>query len=60
MKMHEKIIGLFVSILLIVAGLSGRFVLIGTDSSELLVLLGVVLLIVDLYLIFTHNKDKSE
>ena len=59
MKMYEKIIGLIVSILLIIGGLSGSMVLRGTNSSELLVIVGVIFLIIDLYLIVTHNKDQS-
>jgi len=60
MKMYELILGLIVSIFLIIGGLSGAMVLRGTDSSELLIIVGVIFLIIDLYLIFTRNKDKKE
>jgi len=59
MRMYEKIIGLVISIGLIIAGLSGQYVLIGTGSSELLVIVGVILLIVDLYYIYIGIKNKE-
>jgi len=55
-----KIFGLIVSIGLIAGGLSGDLVLRGTNSSEALVVFGVVLLIVDIIALATHNKGNKK
>jgi|GEM_PF-263437 len=58
-SMGWKIFGLFVSIALIVGGLSGELVLRGTDSSEALVVVGVLFLIWDIVSIATHKKKPE-
>jgi len=60
MSLYEGIVGILISIGLIIAGLSGEFVLMGTNSSELLVIAGVILLILDLYYMFFYKKGESE
>jgi uncharacterized membrane protein YfcA len=57
--MGWKIFGLFVSIGLIIGGLSGQFVLRGTESSTALVVVGCLFLIWDIYSLATHNKKKQ-
>jgi Predicted membrane protein len=52
-----KIFGLFVSIGLIIGGASGELVLRGTESSEGLVIVGVLFLIGDIFALATHNKS---
>lgn len=58
--MWQKILGLFFSIFLIVGGASGELVLRGTNSSEALMVAGVIFLIWDIYSIATHKKDSEE
>ncbi|MDR2037646.1 MAG: DUF805 domain-containing protein [Bacteroidales bacterium] len=55
-----KIFGLFVSIFLIIGGLSGEMVLRGTDSSTALVVAGFVFLVLDIFAIATHKKQKAQ
>ena len=55
-----KIFGLFVSIFLIIGGLSGELVLRGTESSTALVVVGFLYLIWDIYAIATHKNQKTE
>ena len=57
--MAGRIIGLLISIALIIMGLSGQFVLKGTDSSIALVVAGVVFLIFDIIGIVRANKNKE-
>jgi hypothetical protein len=58
--MIGKIIGLLISIGLIIAGFSGEFVLVGTDSSTALIIAGVVFLIFDIVgIVRETNKDKD-
>ena len=57
--MVGKIFGLFVSVALIIMGLSGQFVLKGTDSSLALVIVGVLFLIFDIVGIVRSNKNKN-
>lgn len=59
-SMGWKIFGLFVSIFLILGGLSGQLVLRGTNSSEALVVVGFLFLIWDIYSIATHKKQPDE
>ena len=54
-----KIFGLFVSIGLIIGGLSGEWVLRGTESSSALVVVGFLFLIWDIYAIATHKKQQA-
>lgn len=54
--MFGKIIGILVGIALVLAGATGKFVLKGTDSSVLLIIAGIVLLIVDIVSLI-HDKD---
>lgn len=60
MRMYEKIIGLLVGIGFIIGGLSGRFVLAGTNSSELLIIAGVVIVVADLYYMFIYKEKEEE
>lgn len=53
--MFGRIIGILVSIGLIVAGLSGEYVLKGTESSVALVVVGVLFLVWE---IFGFMRDK--
>jgi len=55
-----KIFGLFVSIFLIIGGLSGELVLRGTESSGALVVVGFLFLAWDIYALATHKKQQSE
>ncbi len=57
--MIGRIIGLLISVGLIVAGLSGNFVLRGTDSSIALVIAGVVFLIFDIIGIIREKNNKG-
>ncbi|MBR1808800.1 MAG: hypothetical protein IJ776_05395 [Paludibacteraceae bacterium] len=57
--MAGRIFGLLISIALIIMGLSGQFVLKGTDSSIALVVAGVVFLIFDIIGIVRANKNKE-
>lgn len=59
-KMVGRIIGLIISIALIIAGLSGSFVLKGTNSSMALVVFGVVLLVFDIIGISRYKKKNVE
>ncbi|MBQ7711327.1 MAG: hypothetical protein IJT39_05815 [Bacteroidales bacterium] len=58
--MIGRIIGIIVSVGLIIAGLSGEFVLKGTDSSMALVIFGVVLLIYDVYKLLKEKKKEED
>ncbi|MDR1197723.1 MAG: hypothetical protein LBK94_01750 [Prevotellaceae bacterium] len=58
--MTWKIIQLLISIGLIIGGLSGEFVLRGTDSSGLLVVFGCIWLIYDIYSIYAYKKARSD
>lgn len=55
-----NIIGLIISIGLIIAGLSGSFVLRGTNSSTALVIAGVIFLIFDIYKIVKYTREKKD
>lgn len=57
--MAGRIFGLIISIGLIIAGLSGEFVLRGTDSGIALVIVGALYLIYDIYKIATYKKDDT-
>jgi len=54
-----KIIQLLFSIGLIIGGLSGNFVLRGTNSSAALVAFGVLWLVFDIIQIVTYNKETD-
>jgi hypothetical protein len=58
--MIGKIFGLLVSIGLIVGGATGNMVLRGTNSSEALMVAGVIFLIFDIYSIATHKKSAEK
>jgi len=58
-KLGWKIFGLFVSLFLIVGGLSGEFVLRGTESSTALVVVGFLFLIWDIFALATHKKQAK-
>jgi|GEM_PF-2540328 len=58
--MGWKIFGLCVSIMLIIAGFSGDYVLRGTESSTALIVVGFAFLAWDIYSIATHGKDKKK
>jgi len=57
--MAWKIIQLLLSIALIIGGLSGEFVLRGTNSSGLLVVFGFVWLIYDIYAIYKYQTART-
>ena len=59
-SMGWKVFGLFVSIFFIIGGASGSMVLRGTDSSQALVVVGVIYLIISIISIANHNKQKNE
>lgn len=59
-NMTGKIIGLFISIGLIIAGLSGEFVLKGTDSGIALVIAGLIYLIWDIISIVRYRNKQKE
>ena len=54
--MTGRIVGIIISIGLIIAGLSGSFVLKGTNSSIALVIVGVIWLVYDIFML---KKDKE-
>ncbi|MDR2967252.1 MAG: hypothetical protein LBU74_04830 [Methanobacteriaceae archaeon] len=54
---YQSIIGIIIGIGFIIGGLSGEYVLAGTNSPELLIIAGVVILIADLYYMFFYNKN---
>ncbi|MBQ9545907.1 MAG: hypothetical protein IJU90_01280 [Bacteroidales bacterium] len=54
--MISRIIGIIISIVLIIAGLSGSFVLKGTNSSIALVVVGAIWLAYDLFML---KKDRE-
>lgn len=59
--MIGRIIGLLISVGLIVLGLSGNFVLKGTDSSIALVIVGIVFLIFDIIgIVRANNEDENK
>ena len=58
--MAGKIFGLLISIGLIIAGLSGDFVLAGTNSSTALVIAGVIFLIIDIVGIVRASKNNAD
>jgi hypothetical protein len=57
--MAWRIIQLFISIFIIIGGLSGEYVLRGTESSGALVIFGIGWLIYDIYQIATYNKTPK-
>lgn len=58
--MVGRIIGILISLGLIIGGLSGEFVLRGTNSSIALVVAGVIFLIWDIYKIIKDRKNKDD
>lgn len=58
--MGGHIFGIIISLGLIFGGLSGQFVLRGTNSSTALVIAGVGFLIYDIYRLFSYQKTKAE
>ncbi len=57
--MVGRIIGLIISLALIIAGLSGSFVLKGTNSSTALVVIGLIFLIIDIIGIVRASKNNE-
>ena len=57
--MIGRIVGLLISIALIIMGLSGEYVLKGTESSTALVVVGVLFLIVDIIGIVRAKKNDD-
>ena len=55
-----KLFGLAASIFFIVGGLSGQYALKGTNSSEALVVVGVLFLLYNMFLIVTHESGEEE
>ena len=58
--MGGRIIGIIISIGLIIAGLSGNFVLRGTNSSTLLVVAGFLFLAWDIFGIIRDSKRNND
>ena len=56
--MIMNVFGIIVSIIFIIGGLGGYLVLRGTNSSELLVILGIILFIWNVYSIINRNKSE--
>ena len=56
--MGRLIFSTLFSIFLIIGGLSGQFVFRGTNSSGLLVAVGVLYLIYDIYKIVKYQQSK--
>lgn len=54
--MISRIIGIIISIALIIGGLSGEFVLKGTNSSTALVVAGLVFLAYEVFRLFLDKK----
>jgi hypothetical protein len=57
--MIGRIIGILVSVALIIMGLSGEYVLKGTESSTALVVVGFLFLIVDIIGIVRAKKNDD-
>lgn len=57
--MVGRIIGLIISLALIIAGLSGNFVLKGTNSSTALVVIGLLFLTIDIVGIIRSSKNNE-
>ena len=57
--MIGRIIGILVSVALIIMGLSGEYVLKGTESSTALVVVGVLFLVVDIIGIVRAKKNDD-
>lgn len=55
----KRIIGIIISIGIIIAGLSGEFVLRGTNSSIALVVAGVIFLIIDIIGLIRDNTNNQ-
>ena len=58
--MVARIIGLIISIGLIIAGLSGEFVLKGTNSGMALVAVGALFLIIDIIGIIRYKRNNDD
>lgn len=57
--MFGRILGIIISIGIIIAGLSGNFVLLGTESSAALVVVGVIFLVVDIVQIVRYSNQQE-
>lgn len=57
--MFGRILGIIISIGIIIAGLSGNFVLLGTESSAALVVVGVIFLVVDIVQIIRYSNQQE-
>ena len=57
--MVGKIIGLIISLVMIIGGLSGAFVLKGTNSSVALVVIGFIFLVIDIIGIVRASKEED-
>ena len=58
--MIGKIIGLIISLALIIAGLSGNFVLKGTNSSAALVIVGAIFLVFDIIGMVKYKRNNND
>ena len=54
--MVSIIIGIVISLGLIIAGISGEYVLKGTDSSVALIIAGCIFLVYEIYKIVKYKK----
>ena len=57
--MVGRIIGLIISLVMIIGGLSGAFVLKGTNSSVALVVIGFIFLVIDIIGIVRASKEED-
>ena len=58
--MAGRIIGIIISVGLIIAGLSGSFVLRGTNSSTALIVAGFIFLAYDIFMIIRDKKKEDD
>lgn len=54
-----RIIGILISIIMIIGGLTGTLALRGTGSSTALVVVGVILLIIEIIMIAKEDKESG-
>ena len=55
-----RIIGIIISLVMIIGGLTGKLALRGTGSSTALVVVGVIFLIIEIVLLVKENKAFSD
>lgn len=55
-----RVIGIIISLVMIIGGLTGVLELRGTGSSTALVILGIIFLVIEIILIAKNNKGSDE